>query len=64
MVDTQILSLKKSQSAANIWNFIKVATTLKKEAIKVQRQKRFFFAQIPSAFIHGSLMTQFMSLFK
>ena len=30
---------------------IKVATYLKKEAKKVQRQKTFFFAQIPPAFI-------------
>ena len=30
---------------------VKVATYLKKEAKKVQRQKTFFFAQIPPAFI-------------
>ena len=29
---------------------VKVATYLKKEAKKVQRQKTFFFAQIPPAF--------------
>ena len=31
--------------------YVKVATNLKKEAKKVQRQKTFFFAQIPPAFI-------------
>ena len=30
---------------------VKVATNLKKEAKKVQRQKTFFFAQIPPGFI-------------
>ena len=30
---------------------IKGVTTVKKEAEKVQRQKSFFFAQIPHAFI-------------
>ena len=30
---------------------VKVATYLKKEAKKVQRQKTFFFAQIPPGFI-------------
>ena len=32
-------------------SIIKRATTVKKEAEKVQRQKKFFFAQIPQAFI-------------
>ena len=32
-------------------SIIKGATTVKKEAEKVQRQKSFFFAQIPHAFI-------------
>ena len=32
-------------------SIIKGATYLKKEATKVQRQKSFFFAQIPHAFI-------------
>ena len=32
-------------------SIIKGATSVKKEAEKVQRQKSFFFAQIPHAFI-------------
>ena len=32
-------------------SIVKGATTVKKEAEKVQRQKSFFFAQIPPAFI-------------
>ena len=32
-------------------SIIKGATSVKKEAEKVQRQKSFFFAQIPPAFI-------------
>ena len=32
-------------------SIIKGATSVKKEAAKVQRQKSFFFAQIPHAFI-------------
>ena len=36
-------------------SIIKGATTVKKEAEKVQRQKSFFFAQIPHAFIQCSV---------
>ena len=36
-------------------SIIKGATYLKKEATKVQRQKSFFFAQIPHAFIQCSV---------
>ena len=35
-------------------SIIKGATTVKKEVEKVQRQKSFFFAQIPHAFIQCS----------
>ena len=37
---------------------VKVATYLKKEAKKVQRQKTFFFAQIPPAFIQCTVFLQ------
>ena len=36
-------------------SILKGATTVKKEAKKVQRQKTFFFAQIPPAFIQCSV---------
>ena len=43
---------------------VKVATNLKKEAKKVQRQKTFFFAQIPPGFIQCSDMTYMSNLTK
>ena len=39
---------------------VKVATNLKKEAEKVQRQKSFFFAQIPPAFIQCNVKKHFL----
>ena len=43
-------------------SIIKGATTVKKEAEKVQRQKSFFFAQIPHAFIQCSVEEQNLGL--
>ena len=39
-------------------SIIKGATSVKKEAAKVQRQKSFFFAQIPHAFIQCSVQNR------
>ena len=40
-------------------SIIKGATSVKKEAEKVQRQKSFFFAQIPHAFIQCTAVLPF-----
>ena len=40
-------------------SIIKGATYLKKEATKVQRQKSFFFAQIPHAFIQCTVTMKY-----
>ena len=44
-------------------SIIKGATSVKKEATKVQRQKSFFFAQIPHAFIQCNVSIVFLDFF-
>ena len=56
----------KNTLGGGIWKFffmesisiIKGATSVKKEATKVQRQKSFFFAQIPHAFIQCNVSSK------